>query len=70
MAETASKVVSAVASAMRERDGAAGAEASKGGAGGTGPVPGAEAAFHDEELSFIEPVYATKTAIHPAPRDE
>ncbi len=26
--------------------------------------------YHDEELSFIEPVFATRTAIHPAPQRE
>lgn len=26
--------------------------------------------YEDEELSFIEPVYATRTAMHPAPKHE
>lgn len=29
-----------------------------------------DSSFHDKELSFVEPVYATRTAIHPAPQRE
>ncbi|PRW60590.1 Glutamate decarboxylase [Chlorella sorokiniana] len=36
---------------------------------GTG-IQSADESYHDEELSFIEPVYATRTAIHPAPQRE
>lgn len=39
------------------------------GSGGGGSAAGDES-FHDEELSFIEPVFATRTAIHPAPQHE
>lgn len=49
----------------------AGPGASGGGpaAGGAG-AEGGDESYGDEELSFIEPVYATRTAIHALPRRE
>lgn len=48
--------------------GARGGEKSSGAGGGAGNS--GDESFHDEELSFIEPVFATRTAIHPAPQRE
>lgn len=41
-----------------------------GGAGARDSTNTGEDSYKDEELSFIEPVYATRTAIHPAPQRE